>query len=496
LGSVAFAIALVSCGGGSAASPATADDGGAGPGDAGTGGPGPGGGELDGASGDGGNRAPPGTLLTQGDVTILGVTTDGHVLCTSNDGSSTNLEVVDVAMKQATVLVQNLGPDDFGMVDGKVIAYWTGVTSGVGTLHIWTPASGMKEAGAGSLRGVFAASSDGSRIAYSTNTSDQGLTTITVGNPALNPPSTDAFPNVGQGTQQDPCAPSLGFVGTRLFVSICLNTSTSPSIRTTSATDVNTTLVTNCDGTWSASAAGDRVFVIAGGNNQGESRTVPGNTNTNIEQSTDEGWLTSDGSKTIYRTTANALKSASTTAPVSATLLVQGVSGLLAKSADDKYALVFAHDPDNTNPSVTRTDLQLASIMAAAPLTALLEASTGLPVGFTSTSTHVVYLTDVSASGSPVGDLRARPVSGGAEIVIAQQAVLPRLVKGTAKVAFADNLQQVGNGGVVGDLKVADLAAGAQPKLVMDGADVAYDLDDTNLYYTLPQQGLFYKPLP
>lgn len=481
---------------------APADEGGTDPSneDAGTTNPPPdsGGGARDsgGNNKDGGSTVPPGTLLKQGDVSIQGVTSDGYVVYTLTAGNATSLEIVNVSTKQSTVLAQTFGQNDGVVVDGKVVAFWTGVQNSVGSLSLWSAANGVKSVGPNSISGFFAASPDGTRVAYSTNVSQQRLTSIAVGNPALSPASTIAFTNVGQGTQQAPCPPSMGFTGTRLFVSVCFNTGTAPSIRTTSDTGVNTTILTNSDGTWATSAAGDRAFVIAATNKAAQSHTVPGNQSTNIEQNVAEGVLTANGATAIYRTTGNVLKMASTTAPVNATVLTQNVRGLLGLSPDDKYVLAFSNAPDTANQNFPRIDLQLASATAAGALTPLLAQSTGLPVGFTSTSSHAVYITDLPASGPPVGNLKAKPVGGGAEVMIAQGAVLPRLVKGSAKVAFADNLQQVGQNGVAVDLEVADLAAGGAPKLVIDAVDVSYDLDDKNLYYTITGQGLFYKAIP
>ena len=205
--------------------------------------------------------------------------------------------------------------------------------------------------------------------------------------------------------------------------------------------------------------------------------------------------MSGDGTKIFYRTTGNVLKTAASTTPVNATQLTTGVRGMLGMSADEKYVMAYSNAPDTANTNFPRIDLQLASLSAAGALTPLLAASTGLPVGFTSTNSHAVYTTDLPASGPPVGALKAKPVAGGAEVVIAQKAVLPRLVKATAKVAYADNLQQVGQGVAV-DINVADLAAGATPKLVIDAVDVSYDLDDKNIYYTVAGQGLFYKAIP
>ena len=61
------------------------------------------------------------------------------------------------------------------------------MTSGVGALKIWTQANGLKDAGGGSVAGLFAASEDGTRVAYSTGTTAQGLTNPALGNTTLSP---------------------------------------------------------------------------------------------------------------------------------------------------------------------------------------------------------------------------------------------------------------------------------------------------------------------
>jgi hypothetical protein len=158
--------------------------------------------------------------------------------------------------------------------------------------------------------------------------------------------------------------------------------------------------------------------------------------------------------------------------------------------------MAYSNAPDTANTNVTRVDLQLADTATAGALTPLLAASTGSPVDFTATSTHAVYMTDLPATGSPVGTLRARPVAGGGvEVTLAQNAALARVSSAGAKVVFIDNIQGTSGSAVTVDIEVADLAGNGKPAALVKGVDVGFDLDASNVYFTVAGKGLYFKTM-
>src|SRR5262249_23702260 len=140
-------------------------------------------------------------------------------------------------------------------------------------------------------------------------------------------------------------------------------------------------------------------------------------------------------------------------------------------------------------------DLQLASATTPGPLQALLADATGSPIGFTATSSHLVYLTDLPSSGGPLGTLKAKPLAGGNEVTVAPKAALARVTTNPATLLFIENVDATQTS-VTGDLAFADIGGGGQPKVLVQGADITYDHDDKNVYFTVPGYGLYYQAIP
>jgi hypothetical protein len=191
-----------------------------------------------------------------------------------------------------------------------------------------------------------------------------------------------------------------------------------------------------------------------------------------------------------------ALMRSATANPTPTQLVASGVRGLAGSTKDLAYLMAYSNAPDTTNQNVPRIDLQLANGTTPGALTTLLAPSTGEPAGFTATGSHAVYITDLPATGGPVGTVRAKPVAGGAEIVLAQNAAYPQMTTAGAKVLWMDNFVQVGTDGVSVTVEIADLAGAATATAVVDGVDPGFYADDKNVYATVAGQGLFMKALP
>jgi hypothetical protein len=456
-----------------------------------------GGSNKDSGNPDGGPNT--GAQLATGLTGILGITSDDNVLYYSTVGTTDSLAVVPIAGGAPVVLAPTLGADDAVAISGKVVAYWTGVDKAtqIGTLNLWTQAGGVKVVGPGSRAGIFAASDDAAKIAYSANAVAAG-TEILIGNPAINPASTSiiSVANAGSG-----CDPTLRFAGARLFSSTCAGAAATATIRTFTAGNATQSVETAATPDFfSGDTAGTKVFVkknAAAGN--ATVKTIPATgavTPVIIDKAVASGVMLPDGMNVIYRTQAMALMRSPTAAAAPVTLIAApAVRGVLDYSPDFAFALVFSNPPDTANADVTRFDVQLASTAAAGALTPLVATSIGTPVGFTSDGANVVYVTDLPATGDPLGTLKARGTAAGSvEKEIAKDVAYPEMIPGGSKVVFADNPQAVGQGVGV-DVKVADVAGAGTPTVVAPLVDLGFFVTKTMLVYTTPA-GLYTKPLP
>jgi hypothetical protein len=438
------------------------------------------------------------TQLATGSIGILGITEDDYVLYYSTVGTTDSLNIVSLAGGAPVVLAPALGADDVVAIDGKTVAFWIGTdkTTGIGTMSLWTKAGGIKAVGAGSRAGIFAATADGARIAYSMNAVATG-TEVMIGNPALNPASTSILTVAQAGTG---CDVTLKFVGARLFSSTCAGAATTATIRTFTAANVIQSVETVASpGFMATDTAGTHVFVkknAAAGN--ATVKTIPATgavTSVTMDTAVASGVILPDGANVIYRTSAQALKRSPTAAGAPVTLIPTGVRAVLDYSPDFGFAMVFSNAPDTANTNVTRIDVQLASTAAAGTLTPLVATSIGAPVGFTSNGANVVYLTDLPATGAPLGTLKARGTAAGStEKEIAKLVAAPEMIPGGSKVVFADNPQPVGQGVGV-DIKVADVAGAGTPTVVAPQVELGFYVTKTMLVYTTPT-ALFTKALP
>jgi hypothetical protein len=456
---------------------------------------GDGGKNKEGGNPDGGPNT--GTQLATGTISILGITSDDNVLYISTVGTTDSLMVVPISGGAPVVLAATLGADDGLAISGKVVAFWTGVVKAtqIGALSIWTKAGGIKAIAPASRAPIFAATDDATGIAYSANAVATG-TEVMIGNPALNPASVSIITAANGGTG---CDVDLRFTGARLFSSTCAGAATTATIRTFTAANVAQTVLANAaPGFFAVNTAGTKAFVKLNATGNSSVKTIPATgavTSVAINNAIGSGVILPDGANVIYRTQALALMRSPTAAAAPVTLIPSGVRAVLDYSPDYAFALVFSNPPDTANTNVTRIDVQLAATAAAGTLTPLVATSIGAPVGFTMDGANVVYLTDLPATGAPLGTLKARGTAAGSvEKEIGKMVTAPEMIPGGSKVVFADNPQAVGQGVGV-DVKVADVAGAAAATVVAPQVDLGFYVTATALVYTTPA-GLYTKALP
>ncbi|HVJ90945.1 MAG TPA: hypothetical protein VM580_14175, partial [Labilithrix sp.] len=179
-----------------------------------------------------------------------------------------------------------------------------------------------------------------------------------------------------------------------------------------------------------------------------------------------DGYMLPDASSALFITNSGALKKVAVGAPQSiSTLIGAYVRGLLGVSGDNKKVLFHRQDFD---PDTMLSDINVLD-HTAMPLTpsAVVPTRTALPIGFTGSSSHVVFLDNITENG---GVLKSRPTGGGATKDLV--ASVGALTVGTGSgVVYLANPAQVGSiedGFTVVELGYVDAATGSKGEMFAD----------------------------
>lgn len=457
--------------------------------------------------------------LKAGGAVLLGVTDDELAVYVTIGGASSALEAVPLAGGAPTVIAATIDVQtDNVVVSGGAVGWWTGInqTTGVGTFNVWTKADGAKTAlSAASASGIFTATADGTRIAFSTAAtaavSDIAvLTTATataqangifaaadsINLTALEPPA--------QG-QPAPCGLDMSFVGKKLLAAFCVPASDTDArlylVPDGTTTEIRLDSAGAAAGAirpfWIADATASKILVIGTPPNATGRIITPGantgaSTSVALENGTGlTGFLTDDGSAVVYRTAAG-LRRAATGATPAPKMLVAGAKSLLDTTADKTRVLLRTLDPAQTGIDIRSADTTTEN-QTPKDIVATASAS---PLGFTGSGAHALYLSDVSQTGNK---LKAQPAAGGMERELAKD------IEGVAVAPEGDGVILLENGQAQGQLTLYDAryvnaATGASSKKIADGIpDSGFQLVKKKLVYSRIAQmgaGLFVADLP
>jgi hypothetical protein len=393
---------------------------------------GDGGAELDGGPDADGGPATVATLRA-GRVVLVGVTTDDLAVYLVDGGAgASNLEAVALAGGAPTVLATGLTATDRAFVEGGAVAWYTAVdANGIGTVNLWTKASGAKPALSTTSRvGLFSATADGARAAFSvgaTATSTDLAVTDTAA-PAATAVLTGA--NAINLAASLDCAPRLAFAGGALFGAYCNGTlaganaarlvTVTPAGVAKRLDDANVNAAGTIRPFFSIDKAGDKVFVISAGGSRGHvilPATAPAaGGDIPVELDTEEGFLRDDGSAVIYRTGVDdALKRATTAdPPVIVTLVATGVKEVLAVDKTQSRVLFHTLDPATADDLVDLRSLDTTPAVPTPPVD-IVPTAAAAPVGFSADGASILYFSDL-ATGSK---LKTQPAGGGPEQLLA-----------------------------------------------------------------------------
>jgi hypothetical protein len=477
-------------------------------------------GDPDGGTSSGGLTP---TQIKPGNMRSVGVVLNDVVYVIDNGGARA-LEAIPIAGGTSTKIA-DLGAQDGFLIRGGAVAVYTAVANGQGTISLWSRAAGFKaNVATNSALGLFAASPDGTRVAFSVLTTPVGATptstsmavsdlgagavsttpvitgAVAVGNPAAAINLAAAQP---QGQTPAACPLDIAFVGTRLYAAYCTGTAVGTTVARLVTVPAGTPTpdrldaANNAAGTlrpsWQPDTAGNKVFAMTSAG-AGRIITFDG-TISNLVANTEEGFMTPDGTAAIYRTTAGAIaKGTGAAAPT--TLVATGALGIVGGSPDGKWVLYYTQEDQQSG----LIDLRgVDHTVAPAPVTYVTGATAG-PIGVNATSADVVYLDELAQGGFK---LKSKPVAGGAEKLVASGVAGAELARtGTAGIAYTNpDLTALQNGVLIGDVNAIDTAMAGTPQKFADQVPdpLLRIKDKTVIYGTLPMAsmpGIYTLTLP
>lgn len=377
------------------------------------------GGSSSGGSSSGGLVA---TELAKGFATITGIAGD-QVIYQAIDQNGVSLNAVPIGGGTASKIA-DMVQGDRAVVRGGAVGLWRSVANGVGTFSVWTKAAGLKAGPTGSIAGLFAATDDGSRIAFSV-AATANSSRLAVVDPATVTATTtyNGGDNAAMNIAQT-CRPFLRFAG-KTFVGAYCTAGSAVRARLVVVADGATTFdsivsnSTNANGIqpyFQLSKDNTKVMVLglpdteAGVTADEQLRVVTllGGATQVIDTDVYDGVLDATGSVVVYQTGTGALKRSTTGAsPVPVEILPAGTIKSVEAYTSDRGRLLFAStDPDQNTGAV---DLETATTAAAnAPADV---AAAAQPIGFNGAESHFLFV-KASATGA---SLLGKPVAGGAD---------------------------------------------------------------------------------
>lgn len=461
--------------------------------------PGPGDGTDPGVKGLGSST------LRSGTAQLVGVTRGSTPMAVYlfAGASSLSLEAVPLTGGSPTVIAADLsGDEDYGVSGGAAWWYTAIDDSGIGTVNFWTPANGSKTAVAtGSIDGFFWATDDGTRVAFSvagtTKTTNVAVTSsdaptataVLTGNYALDFPTNECFPDVG-------------FVGTSLFAAFCsVQTVGSPNstaarivavdsagtVKRLDATgNANNTIALSADKPlWYADTTGSKVFVIGSGSGEGrilDVATAPATGGiTTLETGVVDGYLLDDG--TAVYATATAVKRGNG-AGQAKTLTTSIVKSFLSRTHSGDRLVFRSLDPAG---DYGLTDLRTIDTATENQATKDLVPTASVSVsGLDGNGSHVFYVSDLTEddNGFLSGVLKALPIGGGKEIILASASPGGVPIPGTNSIIAAGSATLDTDGNVLVSIAHVNVNTTTSLPIAADVIPNAWGFDGKRFVYT------------
>jgi hypothetical protein len=437
----------------------------------------------------------PALQLVGGSVTLVGITSDGWALFRDAEG----LRAAEIAEEGGVELVSEQAGNV--LIRGPVAFNWADMdwAANRGELSIWSHERGTEEIGSTLYsESLIAANAGGDAVVYTANT-DDGHTDLLV----ASGDSTEVLIEEMGLASEDTCSPSVGFAGERLFVGWCEVGDREGRIERfeRDGDEWNkTTVAEDALPTWSADAAGERVFFQA---NTYEGFYAEGGERYRIDASVSRGFVVPDGSAVLY-TVGDQLRRASLPDPEPVPLVTVGFAEPVAFPQDFQYALYSSRV---TYENGTQRDLRLVPTDGYTPEPIVLVADpvATLPRStMTSDGRFILFLTDVGEQG---GNLHVVDLAGNEVLLL--ENVLEAVAARGASIVYSSNPSDPSVYPVVADLNIVDVDWG-EPALIEGGVTdarnfrldaarerVVYVRSGVGLDPEDPaSQGLFWRELP
>ncbi len=458
-----------------------------------------------GAATDAGEVTNTGSLLASGaELTLFGVTTDGTVVY--GDGS----EVYSlVPGGQPSPIVPASGVTS-GAVHGDVLVL---VNPASGTLILWTAARGVVMPPTAALPYLFDVSPDGLYLSYFA-TSSSAIPVTGDLHVTKTDGTGDTLLRAGVSVRTSTCESLATFIGSYVVLFECAAGGSSSARPLTTFAEPAWTAQTPFTGgtvaSWNAdpaealvaTTAGLQVVSLAGGG--------PVEIDPTVTTGTGIFGAFAPGGTVLYATPGGALERAAVgPSPDPTTLVASGVRGFAegkGLSPDGRYALVIqSEDPQNG-----LSDLRLASTITAGAPIVLSSTPTSESWGFTTDSSHALYVTGVSPTTN-VGAFYSRPVDPSGVPMLRSASCMGGIhPTGPTGVLFMDDaVFGAGADPVGGDLEWVDVAQTAAPTRIATGLELGaaspafyfYSAALNGAVYAAPLSGgggtgIYVAPLP
>lgn len=358
---------------------------------------------------------------------FLGVTTGAAphaAYLVQNLEGTFDLEVLPIAGGTPTVLQTklNLALGDGVAISGGALAWYIGVNADnqASLIHLWSAAAGAKTVTATTFSGLFRASEDGTRVAFSVNATKNAtdLAVTTMAAPTASATITGASAMNLAISAQD-CPTQLDFRGASFIGAYCTDLdggASQPLLVTVGADGLavvrldNTVAANDFDGTWTSDPTGTKILVndaVAG------AHLVDATTATNIVGTiakVDTASVLPDGAAALFLLDGALKKATFASPPVVTDVLPNGVTRLLTITNDAK-TLVYA----KTN-TAGFNDLYSLDLSVTTPTPVVLRnTATHVYFGLTGTQSHAFVIDTADAKANKV---YAVPIKGGAPVLL------------------------------------------------------------------------------
>ncbi|MFO0740973.1 MAG: hypothetical protein U0270_34060 [Labilithrix sp.] len=367
-------------------------------------------------------------LRASASARFVGVTTGAspHVAYLElNDENTFDLSVLPVAGGSPAVLQKGLDlfSGDGVLLRGGVLAWYLGVNADnvAPAIHLWSAAAGAKTVTTPTQAGMFWATEDGARVAFSVNatldTTDIAVTPMSA--PSATVPALAGANAMNLVVSPLDCPARLDFRGATFIGAYCtgvLDTQVQPRLVTVGADGAavvrldNTVPANDFDGTWATDAAGAKIVVndaVAGAHLVDASSIAT--TVVGTIAKVDALGIVPDGSAALYLVGGALKKATFADPPVVTDLLPSGVDRLFVMTKDSTTLLYAKTNAGGLN------DLYALDLAAPGTPRALRASATNVYFGLTGTQTHafVIDVADVDANR-----VYAVPIAGGPPVLL------------------------------------------------------------------------------